>query len=1136
MNSRQTIRVITLLGCVVPCCLAQTSTGTILGTVKDNTDAAIAGARVVVTNTATAARLEVQTSVDGSYTAPLLPPGGYTVNVTAQGFKVFEQTGIQLQIQQQARVDVVLQVGGVNESISISADAAVVEATSSSVGKVVDNKQIRELPLNTRNVYTLVNLTPGVTGSIGNAHNGVSFSVNGARGGTFDVLIDGSSAAFPTVNGFAGVSVFPPVDAVEEFKMQAQNFPAEFGRSMTAVLNLVYKSGTNEFHGSAFEFLRNSVLDANSFFANQRGVPLGSFKRNQFGGLFSGPVVRNKLFFLASFEALRERSFMERTATVPTALQRAGDFSQTRSNATQLITIYDPATTRPNPNGTGSIRDAFPGDLIPRNRMDPVALNVLPYFPQPNQPGDPGTAQNNFYANGANTFDTNNVDIKVDYNVTERQHVFARFSYRKYLNAPPQLFPGDTGIAEGRINNNDFGRNAVVDYTNTLSPSALLNLRLSFARNRFLYDNQGLGFVPSSLGLPTDLDTAVDRLMFPRFDVTGQTSLGGGDHRQSGFNNYGLSGSLSKISGSHSIKAGYEGRMLRINVWEARAAGTFQFTAGMTQGPNPTVANSSAGYGFASLLLGTGSGGNFYQNWKNVASQSFYHAFYIQDDWRVTRKLTLNLGVRYDFDMPRTERYNRMSWFDPSLRSPLGDMVPGYGNLTGALRFVGVDGNDRSQFSGDFNNIAPRLGLAYQVDEKTAIRAAFGQLFGPSTLAAQGTVGPYGFRVETPWVATLDGITPLNLLRNPFPGGFPPVPGSSLGAMTAIGSNLDAPLNNTNTPYTLQYNLTIQRELPAAILLEAAYVGNRGRQLSRGGEGGFTLNQVDPAYLSLGNALNQLVDNPFFGHGGGILANRQVSRAQLLRPYPQYGSIYPLFSQGATSDYNALQVTFSKRYSQGIQFQGSYVWAKALDTGTSNQDSYDILASRSVSSVHIPHRFVFSGLFEIPVGRGRRVGTDMSRLLDTFIGGWQINAYWTLQSGSPLGISASNTAGLFTEAIRANTNGQRAAFQTDAHQKLDRWFDTTTFSQPAPFTLGNLSPMIAGLRNHHANNMDLSVFKQFVVTERIRLQFRAEAFNAFNRVRFSSPNTTVTAGANFGRVTGQANDPRQLQFGLKLLF
>ncbi|MBY0506939.1 MAG: TonB-dependent receptor [Bryobacteraceae bacterium] len=1129
------MRTFALVFCLSFGAWAQTSTGTITGTVSDSTGAAVPAAKVIITNTGTNRKVELVTNTEGNYTAPLLSPGAYTVGVSATGFKSFEQTGIQLAVQQQARVDVALQVGGLSESVSVRGDAAVVEATTSSIGKVVDNKRIIELPLNTRNVYSLVNLTPGVTGSIGNAHNAVSFSVNGARGGTFDVLVDGSSAAFPTVNGFAGLSVFPSVDAVAEFKMQAQNFSAEFGRSITAVLNVVYKSGGNDFHGTAYEFLRNSVLDANNFFANARGAKLASFKRNQFGATASGPIIRNKTFFLGAFEALRERSFAERLTTVPTERERAGDFSQTRSSATQVITMYDPSTTRANPSGAGSIRDIFPGNVIPSSRFDPVAVKATTYYPRPNQVPDL-IGRNNFYNSGAAAINTANADARIDHNLSDQQRIFGRFSYRRSYNAPPQLFPGELGIAEGRVINNDFGRNAVVDYTRTLNPTSLLNLRLSFARNRFLFDNQGLGFVPSSLGLPKSLDTAVDRLMFPRFDVSTQASLGGSDHRQSGFNNCGLSGSYSKIAGQHSLKVGYEGRMLRINVWEARAAGTFGFTAAMTQGPNPTAASANAGFGFASFLLGTGTSGNFYQNWKNVAAQSFYQAFYIQDDWRVTRKLTLNLGLRYDFDTPRTERYNRLSWFDPSLKSPLADRVPGFGNLQGGLRFVGVDGNDRTQFNGDFNNLAPRLGFAYQLNQKTAIRGGFAQLFGPSTLSAQGTVGPYGFRVETPWVASLDGITPLNRLSNPFPEGFKPVPGSSQGALTAIGSNLDAPLSNTNTPYTLQYNLAIQRELPGAVLLEAAYVGNRGRQLSRGGEGGFTNNQVDPRYLSLGNQLNQLVDNPFFGFGTGVLANRQVSRAQLLRPYPQFGSIYPLFSQGATSDYNSLQVTFSKRFSQGIVFEGSYAWAKAIDEGTSYQDSTNARTSRAVSSVDVPHRLIFSGVYELPFGRGRRFGSGLSKSLDAAFGGWQMNGIFNLQSGSALGIGANNTAGLFTEAIRANSNGQDPSLRVDAHARLDRWFDTSVFSQPAPFTLGNVSPLVTRLRNHHINNLDLSIFKQFQILEKLKLQFRAEAFNSLNRVRFGGPNTNVTAGANFGRVTTQSNDPRQMQFGLKLIW
>jgi Carboxypeptidase regulatory-like domain len=1117
---------------------SQTSTGAIVGNVFDSTGAVVTGASITLTNSDTDVSRTVTSNEAGGYTVSLLPPGEYRIEVNAQGFKKYSQAGVQLRVQQQARVDIQLQVGELTESVQVHADAALVETTASSVGKVVDNKRIMELPLNTRNVYTLINLTPGVTGSIGNQHNAVSYSVNGSRGGTFGTLVDGSPADFPTVNGFAGLSVFPSVDAVAEFKVQAQNYSAEFGRSVTSVLNLVYKSGGNDFHGSAYEFLRNSVLDANNFFNNTRGVPLASFKRNQFGGTLSGPVRHNQTFFLVAFEGLRQRQFRDTLTTVPTDKQRIGDFSETRAGLTQQINIFDPSTTRPNPNGSGSIRDQFPGNLIPAARFDPVARNVLNYYPRPNQAGDPGTQRNNFYNSGAASVNTDNADFRVDHNLNQAQRLYGRFSYRKSFDGPPQLFPGDLGIAEGRINQNDFGRNAVADYTNTLNPSSVLNVRVSFARNRFLYDNQGLGFVPSSLGLPQTLDSAVDRLMFPRFGVSGQVSIGGSDHRQSGFNNYGLTGSYSKITGKHSLKAGYDGRMLRINVWEARAAGTFNFNAGFTQGPNPTAASATAGYGLASFLLGTGSDGNFYQNWKNVASQSFYQAFYIQDDWRVTRKLTLNIGIRYDFDTPRTERYDRLSWFDPGLRSPLAGKVAGFPNLNGGLRFVAVDGNDRTQFNGDWNNIAPRLGFAYQVDNRTAIRGGFAQLFGPSTLAAQGTVGPYGFRVETPWVTTLDnGLTPYNTLRNPFPAGFPPVPGASQGALTAIGSLLEAPLSNTNTPYTLQYNLTIQHELPGRILIETAFVGNRGRQLSRGGEGGYTLNQVDPQYLALGSALNELVDNPFYGTvSGGVLVAPKISRAQLLRPYPQFDAIHPLFFQGANSEYNSLQVSFSRRFSKGLLFEGNYTWAKAIDEGTSYQDSYNTRASRGVSSVHVPQRLIFSGVYELPVGRGRAFGSSMSRPVEMLIGGWQVNGILNVQSGSALGISGRNTVNLFTEAFRVNSNGRNPVLEGDAHDRLNRWFDTTVFSQPAPYTFGNVSPLIANLRNHHINNVDLSLFKQFTITEKLRIQFRAEAFNAFNRVRFSSPNTDVNGGANFGKVTSQSNDPKQMQFGLKLLW
>ncbi len=1109
---------------------AQSTTGTILGSVKDSSGAVVAGAKVTVTNAGTNLRFESVTNSAGAYTAPLLPIGDYTVEVSAAGFRAHRQEGIRLQVNQQARVDIALVVGQLTETVDVRADAEVIETTTSSVGKVVDNKRIRELPLNTRNVYGLIYLTPGVSGGIGNSHNQIGYSINGVRGGLMDTLVDGASAAFPTVNGFHGISVFPSVDAVEEFKVQAQNYPAEFGRSLGSVLNLVYKSGTNDFHGSAYNFLRNSKLDANNFFNNGRGIPLGNFKRNQFGGVFSGPIRKNKTFFMTSFEALRQRSFSETLTTVPTAAERRGDFSQTAAGVGRPIVIYDPLTTQ------ASARTAFPGNVIPATRFDRVSNNLLRWWPQANTPGLPGTNQNNFYNSGSARVDTDNFDIRLDHNFTAKQRIFGRFSHRRSFDGPPQLFPGELGVAEGRINLNDWGKNVVIDYSNTISSSTIWTTRAAFARNRYHFENNGLDFLPSTLGLPAAIDTTADLAMFPSISVAGQRGLGGGDNRLSGFNSWSLLSNVARVTGKHSLKVGYEGRLLLINVWEARNAGAFSFNAGFTQGPNANTATATAGYGFASFLLGTGSSGNLLQGWKNVAAASTYHAFYIQDDWRVTSKLTLNLGMRYDFDVPRTERYNRMNWFDPSARSPLAS-TPGYSNLTGGLVFVGVDGNPRSQYDGEYDNFAPRLGLAYQVNQKTVVRAGFAQLFGPSTMAAQGTVGPYGFRNEYPWVTSLDnGLTPLNYLSNPFPNGFRPLRGAADGLLTGVGGLIEAPLRNQVTPYTLQWNLTVQRELPGRVLLEVGYIGNGGRQQSRGGEGGFTLNQLDPQYLALGNQLNQQVPNPFFGQGlGGGLANATVARSQLLRPYPQFGDIHPLFSNGGNTSYHGLQTTFSKRFASGMSFEGNYTWSKAMAHDESHMNSYDISISKSVSSNHIPHRLVFSGIYELPFGKGRKFGTSMSGVADMIVGGWQVNGIVSIQSGSPLQIGATNSIGLFTKAARANSTGISGAKSGDVRDRLTAYFDRAAYTQPLPFTFGNLGTRLPDVLSHYQNNIDFSLFKQFSITERLRLQFRAEAFNALNRVQFGGINTTVTSGA-FGTVTSQANSPRQMQFGLKLLF
>lgn len=1130
-----------LLVLAVVCCLssltsAQSFTGSIVGTVKNPNGEVVPNAEITITHLQTNKQVQTTANADGYYTSPPLAVGDYRVEARMAGFRRAVRTGVSIQIQQTILVDFALEVGAVAETVEITAQAPVLETTSSALGKVVDNRRILELPLNTRNVYSLIFLTPGVSGSIGNNYNSMSYSVNGARPTMMDTVIDGVTASFPTVNGFTGISIFPSVDAIQEFKVMGATYPAEFGRSLGSVLNVVFKSGTNQFHGSAYEFLRNSVFDANNFFDNRRGQKLGSFKRSQFGGHATGPIIKDKTFFMGSYEGLRSRSFATSVRTVPTLEQRNGDFSKTFNQAGALIRIFNPFTTRANPSGSGFIRDQFADNKIPQNLMDPVALNILKFYPLPNQPGDPVTNANNYAASGSTQINLDNYDFRIDHRISERQTFFARYSHRYTQDVPLKAFSEELTIAEGRVIQENRARNFVAEYTYTLSPSTLLTARVGFARTLFVFSNQGLGFKPSSLGLPAAIDSVVDRQMFPAIGVSGMTSLGGNDHRFNAFMSYPVVVNVTRAQGKHNWKFGGEFRPIRVNVWEARNAGTFNFNAGFTQGPNPNTASSSAGLGFASFLLGTGTTGNvLIQGWKNVAAQSFYYAGYAQDDWRVTSKLTLNLGVRYDYDAPRTERYNRMNFFDLDAPSPLASKQTAFPNLKGGVSFVGVDGSPRHQYFKDTNNLAPRLGLAYQVNDKTVVRAGYSHIFGPSNQAAQGTVGPFGFRIEYPWQSTNDGITPFNLLRNPYPNGFRALPGAADGLLTQAGANLQSVLQDTVTPWSQQWNLNIQRQLPWQTSVEIAYVGTRGLQLSRNGEGGLDLNQLDPKHLALGSQLNQLVDNPFFGLGtGGFFASRQISRGQLLRPYPQFTSLIPLYSSGNSSNYHALQLTFSKRLSSGLMIDGNYTWAKNIEEGLNHQNSYDIRSSRGLADIDIAHRFVVSYLYELPFGKGRKFGGSAPGLLDAVIGGWQFNGITTFQTGTPLSISANNTAGLFNPLTRPNTNGKDPNLSGKVDERLNRYFDTSVYSQPAAFTFGNVGPTV-NIRNDGIKSFDLSLFKQFRPIERMAVQFRVEALNAFNTPRFGSPNTSVTS-TTFGQITSQANSPRQLQFGLKLLW
>jgi hypothetical protein len=1137
-----------VLALVSPTVPAQETGASINGIVHDTTGATVNDATVVAINGATNAQITAQTQSGGEYTLLDLPPGTYTLTVTASGFRGYQQTGILLNLNQHATVDIVLELGNVQQQVTVNADVTGLDTASSELNAEVNGDSIRNLPLNTRESYSLLALVPGFTGSIGNDYNAVSYSIDGGDADYGDILVDGTPAGFPTVNGVQGVGVFPSVDAIGEFRLLSQNIPAEFGRTVDGIVNVVFKSGGNQFHGTGFEFIRTKNMDANDFFSNLHDTPLPNFHRDQFGGVLTGPIYRNKTFFLVSSELLLQNQFQSLTTTVPTLLQRQGDFSQTYGPNGNMIVIYDPYTTTYNAATGQYARTAYTGNKLTSkpSELSKVGFNVLNYYPLPNTTGNAITNANNYYAAGSTKTQSIAWDARVDHTLSDRQKIFGRYSNRYYDSDPGPLFPAAAVPAEGLINGEDFSRGITAGDTLSLTPRTIIDSRLGFARTLYNYLNNSLGFQDSTLGLPSNIDAAPGVTpLFPQMDPAGYDGLGNNGERHNSFMTYDLLSSVTLERGKHIFKIGFDGRMIRVNDNEASyGAGGYTFGANWTQGPNANAASAYAGNGLASMLIGLGTG-YVIQDYKNVATQSYYFGEYVQDDWRITPKLTLNLGVRYDLESPRTERFNRMNWFDPNVASPLNTDIAG---LTGGLQFVAVGSHSRHQYNVDWNNVGPRFGFAYAATPSTVVHGGLSQLYGQSTQQAAGTVGPYGWRVQTNWVDTLDNVTPYQCpatgtclggnLDNPFPQGFTTPPGPADGLWTGAGSLLEGVLRQDATPYSIQWGLDVQQKLPFQMTADVAYVANRGRQLIQSGEGGLDLDQLPVSDLSLGSALNTQVPNPFYGDSRvtGTLAAPTTSKEQLMTKYPQWLEMWPLRAQGGNSQYDALQVTLNKRLSSGLQLQASYAWAKNFWNGTTHQDTFNPMSDYAIASQDIHQRLVVSYIYQLPFGHGRAYGVHIPGWENAVLGGWQTNGITTFQGGNPLAVSGSNTLSSFDfQTLRANTNFQNPSLSGPVKNRYNKYFNTADFSQPPAFTLGAGPAYYNHLRGPGLDNTDFSLFKVFSPVEKLKAEFRAEAFNIFNHPEFSNPNTSVTS-TSFGQITSQANSPRQLQFGLKLEF
>jgi hypothetical protein len=1120
--------------------LGQGNSGTIKGTVADSTGAVVPEAAVRVTNQATGVTVESKTNGQGLYVVPFLQPGRYVVTAEHQGFKTGKHPDVLLQVSDQLSVDFTLQVGAAASEISVESSVPLVNTNNASLGQVIENRRIVELPLNGREPFSLAGLAPGVLPPppAGYVHQGGQIpSINGASNFTSEVTVDGMPNTTPR-NGAANSFLIytPTVDAVSEFKVETNALSAEYGRFNGGVISVVMKSGTNTLHGSVYEFLRNSKMDANDFFNNRQGIPLGALKRNQYGFTLGGPVVLPKLynghdrtFFFVDYEGFRESQLAPSNFTVPTALERQGDFSRTFNNQGQLIRIYDP-TTLHTVNGA-LVREAFPGNVIPASRISPVATALAQYYPLPNN----GQLTSNLAMSAArqNTDDTG--DARLDHNFNENHRIFGRYSIQYPYVGEPNFWQniGNSSNPPLTQRRHSF----TLQDTYIFSPTLIMNLNYGLVRMYGTRTAWSDGFDVTTLGFAQNLRDAQQVRAIPPVTISGMSGIANGNQNYSTQLNHTIAGSLTKIAGTHSLKFGGDFRTYFINqLQNTQASGPLSFTNTFTQGPNPFQATANGGFGYATFLLGIPAGSIAIQ--PAIASKSSYEAFYLQDDWKVSSKLTLNLGIRYDISTPRTERYNRVSIFDLTAPSPIAGQVPGYPNLMGAMR--AADSDHRTYAGTDLNNVAPRVGLAYRLFNATTVRAGYGIFYGLSPTDASGPTGGFvdGFTGSTSIVSSLDGVTPISQIANPFPFGInAPASSSQIGPATNLGQTINSVNIGQITPYFQNWNFSIQQSLGSNLLIEVAYAGNKGTHMTMGSA--INLNALTAEQMERGAVNNTLVNNPFYGvitDPTSSLSAQQVTVGQLLRPYPQYSNVNAIFASLGNAMYHSLQMRVEKKFAKGFTVLGSFTASKLIDDTTEAgvgqttgiQDPTNLRLERSIDPQDVSKRLVISGVWELPIGRGRAVAGNLPRWGDAFIGGWQLNGITSFQSGLPLVMSSIGVA-------RPNRVAKAEQMDGPAQQRLTRYFDTAAYAVPAAFHYGNSSRTAPDLRGPGIANYDLSLFKNFSIAERLRAQFRFETFNAFNRVQFGMPGTQ--AGSNsFGVITSTQNSPRQFQVALKLLF
>ncbi len=1100
---------------------AQQDGGTISGSITDPQGALIAGARVDVIQVDTGAKFRATTNESGNYTAPGLAVGRYEVRVEQAGFKKFVRSGLTLQVGQNARVDIRLELGQQAETVTVSAETTMVDTGSATLGQVVDNRRLQELPLNGRSALAFTFLTAGVVSNSGPAQSGFgdrgialsSVSINGGPNALNSQMLDGNNN---TLSYVGEVSIPPAVDAVEEFKVQSGPMSAEFGFTAGGAINLVTKSGTNQVKGTLYEFLRNDKMDARNTFAPVR-LPL---RYNQFGGAVGAPIVKNKLFGFINYEKYLLRRSSPRFASVPIQEWRDGNFSNLRTAAGALIPVYDPATTIQNPNGAGLVRSLFPGNIVPSSRFDKVTPKILAFFPQPNKaPINNFTQQQNFQDGNPSRINWEQWNGRVDYRLSDRHSVFVRYTQAQHDPFNTSIFSDQT-VGDAR-DDNQTNRNAVATHNFTVSPNTLNNLRVGINRQAFVFASQSSGDWSGKLGLPANMVG----IAFPQMDF-GFGAIGGGALGFRSSLNWDMQDMLTKIIGNHTIKLGVNFRAQQGNNQQGTNLGGSYNFGGLTTNPQIPAGTGSA---LAQMLLGeVASSGAQRVSGASWAGNSW--SGFVQDDWKVTRRLTLNLGLRWDWQQRPIERNDGQINFDLTQRDPIS-------GLAGAMVFAGKGGQPRSFLEESYRDFAPRFGWAYDLTGrgKTVLRGGYG-IFYPSIFWRPFFGNTQFFSTSnTNYAALAPGRRAFR-----FEDGLPFEPIGVPGAATPVGALLGQGISirekESPTPMTQQWTASLQHEM-AGWFFEAAYAGNKGNHFA---SSSYNINQLSiDQRRQLGRSLQDIVANPLAGRVPGGLGAATVTRERTLLPFPQYQGISVLNPLLGNYNSHQLQLTVRRNFRSGLFVNVAFRGGKKMSdsnlsptndfgfeaTGESGfQDGYfNRQLNRSLDPNDVSKRMAVTLLYELPFGKGKKYG------------GWQVNSIGIMQTGLPLIIRGANNF----VSDRPDSTGKSAKIEDPTRA---RWFDTTAFSNPVEFFLGNVGRTLPDVRTPGTMNWDLSLLKSTRIRERFNLQFRAEAFNFMNTVNWGSPSGSFSPGpdgknisATFGAIFS-ARDARVVQLGLKLLF